>query len=541
VQPPLQLGAESANCPRDDPTDAFMANAKQQLQEMIRQQYNHAAIAMWSVGNEITFLHKECKEPWYDNVTPVLKELHALAKREDPHRATTVADFTAKEEPPENGSYIEVAGITDVWAINQYYLWYSGDVSGLGERLDALHLRFPKNPIGMSEYGAGAALTHHTDNLQGGPAEVINTGVPVLYQPEEYAGYVHEQNYALLLSKPYVWGHFVWAMFDFGSGLRSEGDVEGVNTKGLVTFDRKTKKDPFYFYKANWSTEPVVYITGRRYTDRAYAVADVRIYSNADSVQLSVNGRTVDTLVQDQCVLMTCVFKNVRLRQGLNELVAAGSRGGGRARDSVKWSLNTREVNIAAGQLTTGFKSAAGARFGSDNFFTGGQGDWLVEKGTTGVKDRTAVCGTASPDLYKNFRKGHFSYNIPLASGNYVVTLGFLEPDRETKVGGRIFDVVSNGSVKLKDFDVLEAAVSYRTAITRTFPVKVSGGYLKLEFIPKQGEAVVSNIMIASQRSSAKNQAKRQVSRKRTDALASACISSSHARCPELSSSTEWR
>jgi beta-galactosidase len=531
VQPPLQLGVESANCPKDDPTDAFMANAKQQLQELIRQQYNHAAIAMWSVGNEITFLHKECKEPWYDNVTPVLKELHALAKREDPHRVTTVADFTEKAEPPQNGSYIEVAGITDIWAINQYYLWYSGAVSGLGERFDALHLRFPKNPIGMSEYGAGAALTHHTDNLQGGPAEVINTGVPVLYQPEEYAGYVHEQNYGLLLSRPYLWGHFVWAMFDFGSGLRKEGDAEGVNTKGLVTFDRKTRKDPFYFYKANWSTEPVVHITGRRYTDRAYGVADVRIYSNADSVQLSVNGNTVETLVQDQCVLKTCVFKNVRLRQGVNELVVTGSREGRETRDSVKWSLNTQGVNIAAGQLTTGFKSSAGVRFGSDNFFTGGEGDWLVEKGTQGVEDRTAVCHTASPDLFKNFRKGHFSYNIPLADGIYLLNLGFLEPDRGTKVGERIFDVVANGSVKLADFDVIKAAVSYRTASTRTFPVKVSGGYLKLEFIPKQGEAIVSNIMIRK-RLSAQNQARGQRSRKRLHTLASGCIPSSDERCP---------
>src|SRR5690606_24682312 len=114
-------------------------------------------------------------------------------------------------------------------------------------------------------------LTHHTDNVRGGPPEVVNTGVPVVYQPEEYASWVHEQNYAMLESRKYLWGTFVWNLFDFGSGLRNEGDMRGVNTKGLVSFDRRTRKDPFFFYKANWSREPVTYITGRRYVQRAYA------------------------------------------------------------------------------------------------------------------------------------------------------------------------------------------------------------------------------------------------------------------------------
>jgi beta-galactosidase len=500
VQAPIELGRASSSCPSEDATPEFRANAQQQLRELIRQQYNHASIAMWSIGNETTFMAKDCPVAPYDNITPVLRELQAVAKQEDPGRATTLADFTSKATPPLQGGYIAVGGISDIWAINQYYLWYSGPVWGLGDQLDALHARYPNQAIGMSEYGAGAALTHHTDNVLGGPAEVTNTGVPVVYQPEEYAAYVHEQNYALILTKQYLWGTYVWNMFDFGSGLRNEGDLRGVNTKGIVTFDRKTRKDPFFFYKANWSRGPVTYVTGRRYTERAYAVADVKVYSNAQAVQLSVNDRQVGSIGRDQAVLNTYVFRDVKLSPGRNRVVATGDHGGKEVADSVEWSLDTNgDVNIAAGQLATGLRSAAGARFGSDNFFTGGTGDWLVEKGTRGVTDPTPVSGTSDPHLFSNYRRGRFSYLVPLENGRYQVTLGFVEPARTAQAGYRVFDVVANGAPQLRNFDVLRTAGAYRTAVTRTFTVDVTGGQLKLDFLPVRDEAVVSNISIRRQ------------------------------------------
>jgi beta-galactosidase len=150
----------------------------------------------------------------------------------------------------------------------------------------------------------------------------------VSYQPEEHAAYIHEQDYRLISSTPYLWSSFIWNMFDFGSAHRNEGDVLGVNPKGLVTFDRQTRKDPFYFYKANWSAEPVTYIVGRRYMDRAYPVADVKVYSNAASVQLSVNGAPVGALSAAQCEQRTCIFRRVRASPGPNTLVATGNHGG---------------------------------------------------------------------------------------------------------------------------------------------------------------------------------------------------------------------
>jgi beta-galactosidase len=342
----------------------------------------------------------------------------------------------------------------------------------------------------MSEYGAGAALSHHTDDPFGGPPETTNTGEDVIYQPEEYQSWVHEQNYALLLSKRYMWGTYVWNLLDFGSGLRNEGDTRGVNTKGLVTFDHQTRKDAFFFYKANWSREPVTYVNGRRYTNRAYRFVDVKVYSNAPSVTLSLNGNTVATMTRERCPLSTCVFPSVALRSGENEVVAVGEYQGRTVRDAVKWTFDAHDVNIAAGQLETGFQSSSGARFGSDHFFIGGTGNWLIGKSTSTPpdQDRTPVTGTADPQLFKNYRRGTFTYRVPLADGTYSVTLG-----------NRVFDVLANGSKKIENLDVLKEAGAYRKVVTRSFTVSVSDGRLELDFRPVRGEAVVSTISIRSQ------------------------------------------
>ena len=142
----------------------------------------------------------------------------------------------------------------------------------------------------------------------------------------------------------------------------------------------------------------------------------------------------------------TCVFPAVPLSPGANEVVAVGDHGGKQVRDAVRWTLEAHDVNIAAGQLGTGFKASRGAVFGSDNFFIGGAGDWLVGKSTSSPpdQDRTQVSGTEDPQLYKNYRRGAFSYFVPLADGTYSVTLGFLEPFKGTAVGNRVFDVVAN-------------------------------------------------------------------------------------------------
>jgi beta-galactosidase len=303
----------------------------------------------------------------------------------------------------------------------------------------------------------------------------------------------------------------------------------------LVTFDGKTKKDAFYFYQANWRTDiPVVHINGRRYTNRAYKSTDVRVYSNADSTTLTLNGTTVGTMTADQCKIASmdtggtaysvsnvCEFKNVQLTTGTNDLAATGSHGGKSANDSVSWTLgndNATNVYIAAGQPATGLmQGTTGKMFGSDNLFVGGRGWPLLPMGSStdeaGMSSATGLSAYKKPSgfdvkdagIWQAVRSGaSFQYNVPVANGTYAVTLGFLEPSNLTAVGGRIFNITANGggatTTPISGLDVLANAKTFRTAyIAPTFNVTVTNGILNLTFTGITGEAVVSNIKIVKQ------------------------------------------
>src|SRR5690606_22099964 len=191
----LGLGTTVERCTKHPPTREFVENAKQQLQEMIRQQYNHAAIALWSVGNETTARQNNCAPP-YDNVRPLLRELHELAKREDPGRPTAYAEYG---HPADREGVYATEGSTDVFATNRYFGWYTTPLENFSPLLDALHARAYRQPLGVSEYGAGGALSHHTDNPLGGPPDVRSAPKgETAWQPEEYQAWVHEENYRVI-------------------------------------------------------------------------------------------------------------------------------------------------------------------------------------------------------------------------------------------------------------------------------------------------------------------------------------------------------
>ena len=374
---------------------------------------------------------------------------------------TTLADLSLGGQ---GEGKIKVSGITDVWALNRYHMWYYGDLDGLVRDIDGLHATYPKQPVGISEYGAGAALSDHTDNPLGGPPTPYGSPGGRAYQPEEYAAYVHERNYEVLASRPFVWGTYVWAMFDFGSGIRNEGDLRGVNTKGLVTFDRQTRKDPFYFYKANWSAEPVTHIVGRRYTDRAYATTDVRVYSNADAVQLVVNGAPFGTKTAAQCPLRTCVFERVALRQGKNVIAARGTRGAATSADEVVWTLaNATDVNIAAGQLATGLTSSDGKKYGSDNFFTGGIGPQGERAARGSAGDTTPISGVAAPgdaELYCDVSGRPLPVRRPTGERHATAwRSGSSSRRRTTTVGAARVRRRVNGTKAISGLDVLRRRV----------------------------------------------------------------------------------
>ena len=244
-------------------------NTISQMKELIAQNYNHASIVVWGLSNEITM--KGASDPDLIENHRILNDLcHAM----DPTRLTTMAVLSMCSIDSE---YVH---IPDVVSYNHYFGWYGGDTSMNGPWLDKFHAEYPDTPIGVSEYGAEALNWHTSQPTQGD-------------YTEEYQAYYHEELIKQLFTRKYVWATHLWNMFDFGADARSEGGENGQNHKGLVTIDRKYKKDAFYAYKAWLSDEPFVHICGKRYVDRVEDVTRVTVYSNQPEVELFVNGRSL--------------------------------------------------------------------------------------------------------------------------------------------------------------------------------------------------------------------------------------------------------
>ena len=273
---------------------AFRANGKEQLKELIRQHNNHPSICVWGVFNELTELG--------DNPVEYIKELNVLAHQEDPTRPTTSA----------SNQMGDLNFITDAIAWNRYDGWYGGTPADLGKWLDRMHKDHPEICIAISEYGAGASIYHQQDSL-------VKTVPTSWWHPENWQTYYHIENWKTISSRPYVWGSFVWNMFDFGAAHRTEGDRPGINDKGLVTFDRKVRKDAFYFYKANWNREePMLYLTGKRNTIRTQRLQTIAAFTNLSGAELFVNGKSYGKAIPDSYAILE--WKNVELEPGENEI-----------------------------------------------------------------------------------------------------------------------------------------------------------------------------------------------------------------------------
>ncbi len=243
-------------------------NTITQMKELVSQNYNHASIVVWGLSNEITI----------SGSSPDLLENHNilndLVHEMDKTRLTTIACVSpcSMDDP-----YVQ---IPDVVSYNHYFGWYGGDTSMNGPWFDKFHAKHPNIPIGVSEYGC-EALNWHTSNPKQGD------------YTEEYQAYYHEELIKQLFTRKYIWATHVWNMFDFGADARAEGGENGQNHKGLVTMDRKYKKDAFYAYKAWLSDEPFVHLCGKRYIDRVEDVTKVTVYSNQPEVELFVNGESI--------------------------------------------------------------------------------------------------------------------------------------------------------------------------------------------------------------------------------------------------------
>ncbi len=300
----------------------FAETSRSQLLDLIRQNINHPSIFAWSLFNE---LRPKNPDPHRE-----LEDLKIVANGEDPTRPTTAATCTL--------DLSQMNKIPDILGWNVYYGWYGdwGPLSDYDPMRETYRYTSRHGGYAVSEYGAGANINQHEQN----PRKPKNDGQ---WHPEEYQGVLHEKAWAELKSAPYIWGTFVWCMFDFTSYWRHEGGVLGRNDKGLVTADRKTRKDAFYFYKANWSDEPVLYITSRRETERTNAVTDVKIYSNATQAELLVNAASQGACSNDGNGVI--LWKGVRLASGKNLIETHAQRGGQLLSDQCFWNSKSEPGN----------------------------------------------------------------------------------------------------------------------------------------------------------------------------------------------------
>jgi beta-galactosidase len=276
----------------DTPTAKL--NTVTQMTELVVQNYNHPSIVCWGIANEITI--GDLTQSLIDN----LKTLNDLCHQLDKTRLTTIANLTMVEmDSPLNK-------ITDILSYNHYFGWYMGSVEDNGPWLDEFHNLNPDRCLGLSEYGCEGIINYHNDNPQ------------MQDYSEEYQAYYHEEMLKTFATRPYLWSTHVWNMFDFASDMRDEGGVKGRNNKGLVTYDRKIKKDSFFVYKAYWSSEKFVHLCGSRYVDRTSELVNIKVYSNCPSVTLFVNNQEVNTVTADKIF----IFENVKLAKGENNIKA---------------------------------------------------------------------------------------------------------------------------------------------------------------------------------------------------------------------------
>ena len=263
--------------------DDAHAAALNEIQELVKQNYNHPSIFCWGLSNEVLMGQDS------EKLIPCHKELNEAVKALDGKRYTTIAhEYTTPWDH-------ELHAISDIEGWNHYFGWYRGTTEDFATWMDDYHAKYPERRVSISEYGCDCIIAYHTEK----PEKMDYT--------EEYQAYLHEEALKDFAERPFIWGTFVWNMFDFGSAIRHEGGTHGRNNKGLVTMDRKIKKDAFYVYKAWLSEDPFVHIDGRRFFARPGQTTTIQVHSNLNEVELYVDGKFFGRQTGEHCF----VFENV--------------------------------------------------------------------------------------------------------------------------------------------------------------------------------------------------------------------------------------
>ena len=246
-------------------------NTISQMKELIVQNFNHPSIFCWGLSNEISL------QGVTDDLIENHKLLNDLVHKMDPSRLTAMANLFMLETDSL------LVTLPDITAYNLYYGWYVGEMGDNDKFFDDFHAKYPNVAVGLTEYGADSNIKLQSPKPEKGDFT------------ESYQALYHEHMLEMFSTRPWIWGTFVWNMFEFAAAGRNEAGDPGKNHKGLVTFDRKTKKDAYYIYKAWWSKEPFVHICGKRYHDRIEPVTEVKVYSNQNNLTLYVDGKEFET------------------------------------------------------------------------------------------------------------------------------------------------------------------------------------------------------------------------------------------------------
>ncbi len=313
-------------------------NALNQLEELIKQNMHHASIFCWGVQNEITITSEN------KALIEAIKELNEYAKMLDNSRATTCAQFSMC------GCGSELNEVTDILGYNHYFGWYMKTCEGLDQWLEKFRAENPTAKLCLSEYGAEGVLGYYGDKpVQGDYSE-------------GYQALFHEHYCKVIMETKWMWGSYVWNMFDFGSAVRNEGGVKGRNNKGLVSFDRKIKKDAFYLYKAYWCEDKFIHLVGDKYNLRKIGVQTFKVYSNCDKVTIKVNGK--QKTVSAKAVF---VFDDMEIKEGENKVIVTAG--------DLKETFSFTGVNEYPAEYSLPEGSASMVR------------NWFVEKDDTSNED----------------------------------------------------------------------------------------------------------------------------------------------------------
>lgn len=290
-------------------------NARNQLRELIRQSFNHPSIYVWGLHNEVYHPHEYTKE--------LTQSLHELAKTEDPDRYTVSVNGYGHMEHPVNLN-------ADIQGMNRYFGWYEKKLQDIEPWVEGLEKNYPNQKLMLTEYGADANILHQSEYL----GNSLNWTKP--FYPETFQTKTHEYQWSVIAKHPYIIASYLWNMFDFATPLADRGDLPARNMKGMITFDRKTKKDSYYWYKANWSESPVLYLTQRRNVDREKCVTSVTVYSNIGTPTVYLNGKEL-TGIRKGYTDVHYIIDNVKLADGKNTVKAEVTKDGKTYEDTIEW------------------------------------------------------------------------------------------------------------------------------------------------------------------------------------------------------------